>query len=230
MIQGIDVASYQPETYSTTGLDFVFVKATQGTSYINPRMGRQAATARTGGLALGFYHFLVTGNVAAQAAYFVDKCASVEGDMLACDWETDPASKTAPTNAEKDAFIKEVKRLRPTHRVGLYANRDFWLTRDHTSYAGDFLWIADPGPAAGAPRIKAKWTFHQYAVTGGTDRNVGAFANRAALKTWAGYPAAKPPTPAPAPAPVPAETKDQQQDRRLAALEAAVKGLQQKVG
>lgn len=227
MIQGIDVASYQGETYQTSGLDFVFVKATQGTSYVNPKMGKQAATARTAGLVLGFYHFLVTGNVKAQAAYFVDKAASLQGDLLVVDWETDPTTKKAPTNAEKDAFLAELARLRPGHRVGLYCNRDFWLNRDRTSKHGDFLWIADPGPKAGAPRIKAKWTIHQYAVTGGTDRNVADFASRAAMKTWAGYPA---PAPKPTPKPTPPPTKDQQQDARLATLEAKVKALEAKVG
>lgn len=211
MISGIDVASYQADTYATTGLDFVFVKATEGTSYINPKMGRQAATARTAGLALGFYHFLHPGNIKGQAAYFVEKCASLEGDLLVCDWET-TGTGGRPTGAEKDAFLKEVKRLRPSHQVGLYCNRDYWTTRDTTSYAGDFLWIADPG-TKGQPRIKAKWLFHQYAVTGGTDRNVADFASRAALRSWAGYSGA----PAPKPKP-PTKTIEQ----RVADLEKAV--------
>lgn len=219
MIHGIDVASYQPEVISTTGFDFVFVKATEGTRYVNPKMARQAASVRTAGLALGFYHFLVTGDVKAQAAYFVDKAPELQGDLLVCDWETDPATKKAPTNAEKDAFLAEVTRLRPGHKVGLYCNTDFWLNRDHTSKHGDFLWIADPNHPAGHPNIKAAWAFHQYAVAGGTDRNVGQFASREALRRWAGYPT-----------PAPAKTKDQLQDARLDALEKAVKALQAKVG
>lgn len=219
MINGIDVASYQPEVISPTGLDFAFVKATQGTSYINPKMGRQAASARTAGLVVGFYHFLVTGNIKAQAAYFVDKAPEVQGDLLVCDWETDPVTHKAPTNAEKDAFLAELVRLRPGHKVGLYCNTDFWLKRDKTSKRGDFLWIADPSTTPGHPRIEAAWVVHQYAVSGGTDRNVAQFASRAAMRTWAGYPA-----------PVPAKTKDQLQDERLDKLELAVKALQAKVG
>jgi GH25 family lysozyme M1 (1,4-beta-N-acetylmuramidase) len=210
MIKGIDVASYQGETYPTAGLDFAFVKATEGTGYVNPKMGRQAATARTAGLALGFYHFLHAGNVAAQAAYFVEHAPVLQGDMLVCDWETDPATKKAPSKSEKGFFIQEVTRLRPGRKVGLYCNRDFWLHRDTDSVAGDFLWIADPG-TAGKPKITAKWRFHQYAVTGGVDRNVADFADRAALKAWAGYPVA--------------ETHEQKQDRRITALEKAVKEL-----
>lgn len=223
MIKGIDVASYQAETYPTTGLDFVFVKATEGTSYVNPKMSRQAATARTAGLALGFYHFLHPGGIQAQAEYFVDRCASLEGDLLVCDWETTGDGKR-PTNADKDAFLKAVKKLRPGHKVGLYCNRDYWLNRDSTSYAGDFLWIADP-TTVGKPRIKAKWQFHQYAVTGGTDRNVAKWTDRAALRSWAGYPAPTP-KPVPKPTPPPAETRDQAQDRRIGALEKEVAQLQ----
>lgn len=230
-IQGIDVSSYQAETFTTSGLDFVFVKATEGTSYINPKQGKQAATARTAGLVLGFYHFLHPGNIAAQAAYFVDRCASVEGDLLVCDWET-TGSGEHPSNADKDAFLREVKRLRPGHKVGLYCNTDYWLHRDGTSNCGDFLWIADPQPAPGKPRIKHPWTFHQYSISGGVDRNVANFATRAALRTWAGGKAPAPQAPAPhAPAPtvppkVPAQTKDQQQDKRLDALEKKVNDLQ----
>lgn len=228
MIRGIDVASYQERSYPTTGLDFVFVKATEGTTYVNPKMGGQAATARTAGLVLGFYHFLHPGNVKAQAAYFVDRCASLPGDMLVCDWET-TGTGTRPTNADKDAFLREVKRLRPGHRVGLYCNLDYWKNRDTTSYAADFLWIADPGAPVGKPRIKAPWRFHQYAVSGGTDRNAASFASRAALRAWCGYPDAKP-VPAP-PAPAPAAPKpsayDRRQDTRLSRIEAEVKKLGQ---
>lgn len=231
MINGIDVASYQPETYAVTGLDFVFVKATEGTSYINPRMARQAATARSAGLALGFYHFLHPGNIAAQAQYFVDKCASLHGDMLVCDWESAPGAGGASC-AEKDAFLREVKRLRPTtHKVGLYCNTDYWLHRDKTSYCADFLWIADPNHPAGHPRIEHPWTFHQHSISGGTDRDVANFASRAALRAWCGYPA---PAPAPKPAPpkVPAPPKpthDQVQDARLSKLESEVSAIEKKL-
>ncbi|MFK0296711.1 LysM peptidoglycan-binding domain-containing protein, partial [Streptomyces sp. NPDC090442] len=104
------------------------------------------------------------------------------GDVLAVDWET-TGSGTRASCAEKDAFIRAVKRLRPTHRVILYVNRDFWLNRDTTSYAGDGLWIADY-VTAGRPRIKANWLFHQH-TDRPIDTNVGAFPDRAALRAWA---------------------------------------------
>lgn len=144
----------------------------------------QAQAARKAGLVVGFYHFLRAGNVQAQAAYFVEKAASQEYDLLACDWETGPDGK-APSCAEKDAFIREVQRLRgSTHRVLLYCNRDFWLNRDTTSFAGDGLWIAEYNGKPGKPSITAPWLIHQYTSTP-VDTNVAAFDSRAALRTWA---------------------------------------------
>ncbi|MFG7941178.1 muramidase [Streptomyces sp. NHF165] len=198
-VRGIDVSSYQSTTYSTKGLDFVFVKATEGTSYINPKMSAQAARARKAGLVVGFYHFLRPGSMTAQAAYFVEKCASQHGDPLFADWE-DPGV----TCAQKDAFLAEVKRLRgETHRVGLYCNTDYWLHRDTTSTAGDALWIAHYGVGAGRPGVQAKWLFHQY-TDNPVDTNVGDFADRAALAAWAGAKAdapAPPKKPKPTPRP-----------------------------
>lgn len=141
MLRGIDVSSYQ-STFDTEGQSFVFIKATEGRSYVNPRLTAQTKLARDGGCVVGFYHFLWPGNLTAQAEYFVSKAPEKSGDLLAVDWET-TGEGTRASNAEKDRFIREVKRLRPHHRVLLYTNRNFWLTVDTTSYAGDGLWIAD---------------------------------------------------------------------------------------
>ncbi|OON82691.1 GH25 family lysozyme [Streptomyces tsukubensis] len=182
-VKGIDVSSYQ-ESFDAKDAAFVFVKATEGRSYINPKQTAQAKKARNAGCVVGFYHFLWPGNIEAQAEYFVEKCASVEGDVLAVDWETTGDGSIA-SNGDKDKFIKAVQRLRgSTHRVLLYCNRDFWLNRDVTSFAGDGLWIADYGAKAGKPRIQASWKFHQY-TSSPIDTNIGNFADRAALRKWA---------------------------------------------
>ncbi|MEV1049674.1 GH25 family lysozyme [Streptomyces sp. NPDC049887] len=185
LINGVDVASYQSTTYDTTGLDFVFVKATEGTTYSNPKMSAQVTRARSARLVVGFYHFLRAGNPKGQAGYFVNRAGARPGEILACDWETAPDG-SYPSNAEKDAFLREVKRLAPANRVVLYCNRDYWLNRDKTSYAADGLWIADPSAPTGAPRVRHPWVFHQHSITGGIDRNVGNFPTRDALRKWAG--------------------------------------------
>lgn len=183
MIKGIDVSAYQGETFDMKGVNFVFVKATEGRSYVNEKQTAQAKHARDNHAVVGFYHFLWPGNIKAQAAFFVEKCASQEGDVLAVDWET-TGSGTYASCQEKDAFIAEVKRLRPSHKVILYCNRDYWIHRDTTSNAGDGLWIADY-VQAGKPRVDAKWLFHQF-TDSPVDTNVAAFDTLDALQVWAG--------------------------------------------
>jgi hypothetical protein len=191
MIYGVDVASFQSSAFplETPGdkhpVDFVLIKATQGTGYVNPRMAAQADWARTHSLVTGFYHFLLAGNVQAQAEYFVSRADSVAGDVLACDWETDPDTGRHPSNAEKDAFIRAVQALRPDHRVLLYCNTSFWKTLDSTSFAGDGLWIATGGYAAGHPPIESEWLLHQYSTAGSLDHNVAQFSSRAEMAAWA---------------------------------------------
>ncbi|WP_425841390.1 glycoside hydrolase family 25 protein [Streptomyces fractus] len=182
MIRGIDVSSHQ-STFDTDGLSFVFIKATEGRSYVNPRLAAQTKRARDAHCVVGFYHFLWPGNLKAQAEYFVSKSPEKVGDLLAVDWET-TGEGTHASNAEKDSFIREVKRLRPNHRVLLYSNRNYWLNVDTTSYAGDGLWIADY-VSAGKPRIKADWKIHQY-TDSPLDKNVADFESKDALHEWAG--------------------------------------------
>lgn len=191
VIYGLDVSNYQPSAVPsrTPGdnkvVDFCFTKATQGTSYINPRMAAQATSARQQGMVVGFYHFLEKGNVNAQVDYFLRNAVSVEGDILAIDWETNPATNTYPSNAEKDAAIKRVQELRPDHRVLLYCNTDFWKNRDTTSFAGDGLWIATADYSAGKPPVQSAWLMHQYSTAGNYDHNVAQFDSRADLRAWA---------------------------------------------
>ena len=185
MLRGIDVSAYQSSTYDTDGLSFVFIKATEGRSYVNPKLAAQTERARDAGCVVGFYHFLWPGNLTAQAEYFLSKASDRAGaDILAVDWET-TGDGTHASNAEKDAFIRKLKELRPDIRVVLYCNRNYWLNVDTTSYAGDGLWIADY-VTAGEPRIQAPWRFHQY-TDDPVDTNVGDFATKKALQEWAAF-------------------------------------------
>jgi GH25 family lysozyme M1 (1,4-beta-N-acetylmuramidase) len=185
MIKGYDVSAFQDAHFPTAGASLAFIKGTEGRSYVNPRQKEQAAHARSAGLVVGFYHFLHPGHIKEQAAHFAKGSASVDYDLLVVDWESNPDG-TVASCAEKDSFIAEVKRLRGSHhKIGLYCNRDFWHHRDTTGNAGDFLWIAEYGAAAGKPNIQAKWQFHQY-TDKPLDTNVGNFPSKTELVAFAG--------------------------------------------
>src|SRR5690606_31511807 len=118
MLHGVDVSSYQPASYDTDGLSFVFVKATEGRTYTSPKLTDQTKRARDAGLVVGFYHFLWPGDLTAQAEHFLGEAPLRPGDVLAVDWET-TGGGTRASAAEKDRFLREVKERAQDHRVVL---------------------------------------------------------------------------------------------------------------
>lgn len=178
--RGVDVSSYNAADYGTAGIGFVFVKATEGTGYINPRHAAQVAWGRSHQLVVGHYHFARPGSMSAQVSYFLQHAAPAPGDVLALDWEDGGV-----TSGDKDAFLKGLKAAIPGHKSVLYCNLDFWLHRDTSAYTADGLWIADPDAPAGQPRIQHPWLFHQYGESAGLDLDVASFPSKSALAAWA---------------------------------------------
>jgi hypothetical protein len=188
--RGIDVSAYQPATYDTAGLDFVIVKATEGLSYTNPRMTAQAKRARDAGLIVGFYHYPHMANdPMAEANYFLRQAPIQPGDVIVFDWEGYDTANRGVSKARqvvyRDAWLTYVKGKLPGHKVGMYANTEYWLNIDTSSNCGDFLWIATGGKPAGQPGITYPWTFHQYSTANNIDHDVANFPSRAALAAWA---------------------------------------------
>ena len=187
---GQDWASYQSPQPSTTGLSFVFVKCTEGLTYVNPRYGAQIAWARQNHLVVGHYHYPHMGNSAVtEAARFLSMARLMPYEMIALDWEGyDAANRGVPMAdqiAYKNAWLSYVAgRMTPGgYRIGTYANVDYLDHDPHGEY-GDFLWIADPG-SPGATNIEHEWLFHQYGAKG-VDRD---YSNKTAseLRAWANH-------------------------------------------
>lgn len=58
MRNGIDVSSNQPlDVTKRVAADFVIVKVSEGTGYVNPFLGEQVAAARARGASVGLYHW-----------------------------------------------------------------------------------------------------------------------------------------------------------------------------
>jgi len=189
VIYGVDVSSYQPEQFPLNlpsngkPVDFVIIKATEGTGYVNPKLDAQLRWARDHGLSVGFYHFARPGGQLPAADHFLAEIGSIlqPGDHLWLDWED-----AGVTNADKDWWLWYVKQQTGgLHRVGLYCNFHFWKNLDTTDNAGDALWIAQYGVGPGDPSIEHPWTIHQYTDSDGIDQNAAGFASRDAMKLWA---------------------------------------------
>lgn len=185
---GQDWASYQSATPSTAGLAFAFVKATEGTGYVNPLHAAQVAHARAAGLVVGHYHYPhMATDPAVEAGFFLATAKPQSGDVLVLDWEGyDAANRGVAMGwkvAYKKAWLARVQSLQPVHQVGTYCNTDY-LDQDPQGEYGDFLWIATAGRPAGQPGIAHAWLFHQYGTPGGIDRDYCPL-NQPELKAWA---------------------------------------------
>ena len=192
--KGYDVSDFQSGIPKDA--EFVFIKATEGGHTNQTGYARKVADARHRKLVVGHYHFLHAENpVQGEIDHFCHVVGDAPaGELLVLDFEPyGQQVSDAHATSVKNTWLAGVKKRYPHHRVGLYVNRDYWFRTDDN--AGDFLWIADPGAAAGAPRVKAAWRFHQYTdhpldtdVFNGTLKQLRAWAGAAA----AGHPVQPP--------------------------------------
>lgn len=91
--------------------DGVIVKATQGTSYVNPRCNHQYELAGQLGKLRGLYHYAGGGNPEAEAQYFINNIKNYVGKaVLILDWESYQNASWGNTSWARQ-FVDEVHRL-----------------------------------------------------------------------------------------------------------------------
>lgn len=112
MLKMVDVYSGSPRSFATqSGVDVVMVKATQGTSYVNPYCDHDYQSAKKAGKLLGFYHYCGGGNPEAEAQYFYKNTKNYVGEAVpAVDWEAGQNSSWGNTNYVR-RFVDEYHRL-----------------------------------------------------------------------------------------------------------------------
>lgn len=162
-LNGIDVASYQstigPSKLTTT--DFVIVKFTQGTHYLNPYADRQYSGAKAAGKLLGAYHYAEGGNAKAEAQYFVKVLGNRVGEcILALDWEGNQNKKfsTGQDVAWCLAWLNEVYRLTGSRPL-IYMSKSVTRKYDWSAVAGQYpLWCAQYGSNNATDYQTAPWT------------------------------------------------------------------------
>lgn len=89
----------------------VIVKATQGTSYVNPRCNHQYELAGQLGKLRGLYHYAGGGNPESEARYFINNIKNYVGKaVLILDWESYQNASWGNTSWAR-RFVDEVHRL-----------------------------------------------------------------------------------------------------------------------
>lgn len=114
-MNGIDIASYQSGIDLTVvPCDFVIIKATQGTGYVNPDCDRAYQQAKRAGKLRGTYHYVGGGNAVAEADYYVNNIKGYLRDgLLAIDWEAKQNSAWG-----NEAYLEQLVR-RVIERTGV---------------------------------------------------------------------------------------------------------------
>ena len=89
-LNGIDIASYQAGIdLSKVPCDFVIIKATEGTSYVNPACNAQWDSASRAGKLLGTYHYATGVGAEREADFYVDSIKNyIHKGVLCIDWES----------------------------------------------------------------------------------------------------------------------------------------------
>lgn len=144
----IDIASYQSgldlSRMKGTGLDGVIIKATQGTSYVNPCCNRHYEQAKEAGLLRGLYHYADGSGAIAEAHYFVDHIKGYLGDAILClDWEGNQNKAFGKMDVGYcRSFLDCVYHLTGIRPL-IYMSKSVCRAHDWSSVAKDYgLWAA----------------------------------------------------------------------------------------
>ncbi|HEY2747459.1 MAG TPA: GH25 family lysozyme [Polyangia bacterium] len=185
VVQGIDVSHYDGTIdwamVKASGVDFAFMKATEGTTFVDPEFATNWKAAGDAGVIRGGYHFFhPMDDPAAQADFFVATAGvPATGDLpLALDLETTDSVSNAEVASATAAFLARVQA--DTGRVPVvYTSERFWtsFSGPATGFDQYALWDAQWTTACpNMPSAWPGWTFWQYSATG-TVPGVSGMAN-----------------------------------------------------
>ncbi len=170
-VRGVDVPAYQGEidwqTLSEQDISFAFIKATEGSSFVDKRFGYNFAQAQATDLAVGAYHFFSYDSEGrTQAEHFIDTVEAFEGmlpPVVDLEFYGDK-EKNPPEREYVDEQLKTMLSMLEEHygqKPIIYATEtsyELYLSGDYGEYD---IWIRN---VITRPRMSdgRRWTFWQY--------------------------------------------------------------------
>lgn len=140
-MNGIDVSNWQNGiNLAAVPSDFVFMKSTQGQSYLSPDFSRQYNQAKGAGKLLGVYHYIDGSGAAGEVTNFVKSVTGKVGEcILVLDWE--PGSNKAWGNVSYlEQMVKAV--IEQTGVMPMIYSSKSYFPYDLASKYGCPTWIA----------------------------------------------------------------------------------------
>lgn len=170
-VKGIDVSSYQGdidwEILSGQNISFAFIKATEGSSFVDKNFSYNYEQAQKTGLAVGAYHFFSYDSEGkTQAQHFMNTVKPYEGMLPPVidlefygDYEKNPPDRKRV--AEQLQIMLRMLEDHYQQKPIIYATEksyDLYLSGDYEAYD---IWIRN---VISKPKLSdnRKWTFWQY--------------------------------------------------------------------
>ena len=170
-VRGVDVSSYQGEidwdTLASQNISFAFIKATEGSSYVDPYFAENYQQAQQTGLRIGAYHFFsYDSSGETQADHFIATVSPVE-TMLppVIDLEFYGDKEANPPSPETGRPQLDILLERLEEHYGrkpiLYATEKSYALYLAGAYSEYDIWIRNvvTNPSLSDGR---DWTFWQY--------------------------------------------------------------------
>ena len=174
-MKGIDISAYQSNVdfseVVAAGIEVAYIKATEGTNYVNPDLQSQYQGAKAAGIKVGFYHYIHpvgTADSVAEAQYFVNAIKGMDFDCRpVLDLEINSGIEPSELSAVAVAFLNEVEAITGVVPV-VYTYLGF-ISENLTNVLASYpLWIADY--TSGSPGSNSiwgsSWAGWQYSDTG----------------------------------------------------------------
>ncbi|KAI0367681.1 glycoside hydrolase family 25 protein [Pilatotrama ljubarskyi] len=183
--KGIDISHFQGtvnfNTVKANGISFVYIKATEGTTFTDPDFSSHYTGATNAGLIRGAYHFAHpdVSSGATQAKFFLAHGGGWSSDGItlpgALDIEYNPSGAEC-YGLSASAMVSWIKDFSNTYHSStgvypfIYTTTDWWKTCTGNSAAfasTNPLWIARYASSVGT--LPAGWSYHtfwQYADSG----------------------------------------------------------------
>lgn len=172
-IHGVDVSHYQGEidwdVLAAQNIRFAYIKATEGSSYVDERFANNYGMARQTGLRVGAYHFFsFDSSGATQAVNFIETVKAFDGMLPpVVDVEFYGNKEANPPDPEEvrpqlQAYLDAVENaygLRPV----IYATYESWKLYIENQFDDYPLWIRD---IWNQPKSSIDWTLWQYTNRG----------------------------------------------------------------
>ena len=147
-MKGIDISSYQQNVdfvkVKNSGVEIVYIKATEGITYSNPLLKSQYAGAKTAGLKVGFYHYLRANNPMLEAKYFL---STINGLSANCKYAIDVevALGQALTKVSSNVRIFANYLIANKKEICIYTGDYFYANNLNSSVKDIPLWVAHYG-------------------------------------------------------------------------------------